>query len=89
MRIETVTRVVNYNTFRTKSRKHSVRIASLTEELGVRAAKKATERLKKLISGKKVGISTIGRDVYGRSIARVSINGKSVNLIMNRYLRNK
>ena len=89
MRIETVTRVISYNTFRTKSRKHSVRLANLTENLGVRAQKRATKYLRRLISGKKVVITTENWDIYGRPRATVTvfINGKSVNLLMSKFLK--
>ena len=84
-RKETVTRVIDGDTFRTSSRKHSVRLANVdAPEKGRKGGTKATQQLKKLIQGKKVEVETIARDKYGRSVARVKVDGKSVNLAMNK-----
>ena len=84
-RKETVTRVIDGDTFRTSSRKHSVRLANVdAPEKGRKGGTKATQQLKKLIQGKKVEVDTIARDKYGRSVARVKVGGKSVNLTMNK-----
>ena len=79
-RKETVTRVIDGDTFRTSSRKHSVRLANVdAPEKGRKGGAKATQQLKKLIQGKKVEVKTIARDVYGRAVANVKVSGKSVN----------
>lgn len=79
-RKETVTRVIDGDTFRTSSRKHSVRLANIdAPEKGRKGGAKATQQLKKLIQGKKVEVKTIARDVYGRAVANVKVSGKSVN----------
>ena len=84
-RKETVTRVIDGDTFRTSSRKHSVRLANVNApEKGRKGGTKATQQLKSLIQGKKVEVETIVRDVYGRTVARVKVDGKSVNLAMNK-----
>ena len=84
-RKETVTRVIDGDTFRTSSRKHSVRLANVNApEKGRKGGAKATQQLKSLIQGKKVEVETIARDVYGRTVARVKVSGKSVNLAMNK-----
>lgn len=84
-RKETVTRVIDGDTFRTSSRKHSVRLANVNApEKGRKGETKATQQLKSLIQGKKVEVETIARDVYGRTVARVKVGGKSVNLAMNK-----
>ncbi len=84
-RKETVTRVIDGDTFRTSSRKHSVRLANVNgPEKGRKGGAKATHQLKSLIQGKKVEVETIARDVYGRTVARVKVAGKSVNLAMNK-----
>lgn len=85
---ETVTRVIDGDTFRTKSRKHSVRLANVNApEKGSKGGARATKQLKKLIEGQKVEVHTLARDAYGRSVARVKVNGKSVSLAMNKKLK--
>ncbi len=82
-RKETVTRVIDGDTFRTSSRKHSVRLASVNApEKGKKGGAKATQQLKSLIQGKKVEVNTKARDVYGRSVAEVKVGNKSVNKAM-------
>ena len=84
-RKETVTRVIDGDTFRTSTRKHSIRLANVNApEKGTKGGAKATKQLKSLIQGQKVEVNTVARDVYGRSVARVTVNGKSVNLAMNK-----
>jgi len=79
-RKETVTRVIDGDTFRTSSRKHSVRLANVdAPEKGRKGGAKATQQLKSLIQGKNVEVKTIARDVYGRAVANVKVGGKSVN----------
>jgi endonuclease YncB( thermonuclease family) len=84
-RKETVTRVIDGDTFRTTSRKHSVRLANVdAPEKGTKGGSKATKQLKSLIQGQKVEVNTVARDVYGRSVAKVKVNGKSVNKAMSK-----
>jgi len=79
-RKEKVTRVIDGDTFRTSSRKHSVRLANTNApEKGAKGGAKATQKLKTLIQGKKVEVKTVARDVYGRAVANVKVGGKSVN----------
>jgi len=79
-RKETVMRVIDGDTFLTASRKRPVRLAGVdTPERGTRQGAKATQGLRKMIQGKKVVVHTIGRDMFGRTIARVKVTGKSVN----------
>ncbi|MBW7990591.1 MAG: hypothetical protein FVQ84_11335 [Planctomycetes bacterium] len=81
-RKETVTTIIDGDTFLTRSRKHPVRLANVnTPEKG---RKVATQVLKKLIQGKKVEIHTIARDAYGRAIANVKVGHKSVNKAVGR-----
>ena len=83
-RKETVTRVIDGDTFRTSCRKHSVRLANVdAPEKGTKGGVKATKQLKSLIQGQKVEVNTLARDIYGRAIARVTVDGKSVNLAIN------
>jgi endonuclease YncB( thermonuclease family) len=85
---ETVTRVIDGDTFKTSSRKHSVRLANVNApEKGKPGSAKATQDLRNLIQGKKVQIDTVARDPYGRAVAKVKVVGKSVNRSMSRKLK--
>ncbi len=87
-RKETVTRVIDGDTFKTSSRKHSVRLANVNApEKGKPGSAKATQYLRNLIQGKKVQIDTVARDTYGRSIANVKVANKAVNKAMNQKLK--
>lgn len=84
-RNEKVTRVIDGDTFKTNSRKHSVRLANVNApEKGKPGSAKATQALKNLIQGQKVQINTVARDQYGRAVANVKVDGKSVNRAINR-----
>jgi len=79
-RKETVTDVIDGDTFRTDRRKNPVRLAEVvTPEKGQRGAAQAREKLRKLIEGQEVGIETVVRDKHGHSIARVYLGRESVN----------
>lgn len=87
-RRETVTRVIDGDTFLTASRKRSVRLANFdAPEKGKRGSVKATQILRKLIQGKKVEVHAIGRDAFGRVIANVKVGGKSLNKAMRSKTR--
>ena len=82
-RRETVTRVIDGDTFRTSSRKHSVRLANVNApEKGRKGGAKATQQLKSLIQGKKVEVNTVARDTYGRAVAKVKRGRINVNKAM-------
>ena len=82
-RKETVTRVIDGDTFRTSSRKHSVRLANVdAPEKGRKGGTKATKQLKSLIQGKKVEVNTVARDTYGRAVAKVKRGRINVNKAM-------
>jgi len=84
-RKETVTRVIDGDTFLTKSRKHPVRLANVdAPEKGRKGGSKATKQLKQLIQGKKVEVHTVARDTYGRAVAQVKKGRISVNKAMSR-----
>ena len=87
-RKEQVTRVIDGDTFKTSSRKHSVRLANVNApEKGKPGSVKATQNLKNLIQGQQVQIDTVARDTYGRSVAKVKVDNKSVNKAMNQKLK--
>ena len=82
-RRETVVRVIDGDTFLTATRKNAVRLADVdAPERGARGYVQATNKLKKLIQGKKVAVRTVARDAYGRSIAKVKVGNTSVNKAM-------
>ena len=83
-RKEKVVRVIDGDTFITASRKNPVRLANVNApEKGQRGSKKATDALKKMISGKEISIDTKARDRYGRSVAIVKVGRRSVNKAMS------
>jgi endonuclease YncB( thermonuclease family) len=85
-RKETVTRVIDGDTFETGSRNNPVRLANVdTPEKGTPGAAKAREALARLVLGKEVRIDTKARDVYGRAVANVKVGVNSVNKAMKRY----
>lgn len=86
-RKETVTKIIDGDTFKTSSRKHPVRLANVdAPEKGKPGSVKATRELKNLIQGQQVQVNTVARDPYGRTVANVKVDGKSVNAAMNRKL---
>ena len=87
-RKETVKRVIDGDTFTTAARKHPVRLANVNApEKRSKGGPAATKALKGLVSGQKVEVNTVARDVYGRAVAKVTVNGKSVNNAMNKKLK--
>ena len=87
-RKETVTRVIDGDTFLTRSRKHPVRLANVdAPEKGRKGGSRATHQLKNLIQGKKVEVHTIARDAYGRAVATVKVGHKLVNREMSGNFR--
>ncbi len=84
VRKETVTRVIDGDTFKTSSRKNSIRLADVdAPEVGQKNGAKATRDLKSLIAGETVTIDTVARDKYGRSVANVKVGRQSVNKAMH------
>jgi len=82
-RREKVIHVIDGDTFETASRKHPVRLANVdTPERGQPGYGEAKQALEQLIGGKSVDIETKARDTYGRSVANVSVAGRSVNASM-------
>ncbi len=89
-RKETVTKVLDGDTFETGSRKNPVRLANVdAPEKGQRGAAQARKALRDLVEGEKVRIVTIGRDKYGRSVANVYVGRESVNKKMQKLLKSK
>ena len=85
---ETVTEVIDGDTFKTDSRKNPIRLANVdAPEKGQPGSVKATETLRKLIEGEEVKIDTVARDKYGRAVANVYIGRESVNKKMQKKLK--
>jgi micrococcal nuclease len=85
-RKERVTRVIDGDTFETASRKHPVRLANVdTPEKGRPGYMAAKSALERMIGDKEVEIDTKARDVYGRCVAKVEVEGKSVNRAMKKH----
>ncbi len=84
-RKEKVTKVIDGDTFKTASRKRSVRLADIdAPEKGRPGSVKATAVLKKMIEGEMVRIKPVGRDKYGRTVADVYKGRESVNKKMSK-----
>ena len=82
-REETVTRVIDGDTFETANRKHPIRLANVdAPEKGRPGFRTDAQKLKNLIQGEKVTVQTVARDYYGRAVANVRVGGKSVNAAM-------
>jgi len=82
-RKEKVTGVIDGDTFRTNFRIRPERLANVdAPEKKQPYGKKAKKDLQKLISGKTVTIKSVARDKWGRTVAYVSVNGRSVNRAM-------
>ncbi len=85
-RKETVSGVIDGDSFTTKDRKNPVRLANVdTPEKGQSGYDSATKALRRMISRKEVSIDTKARDHYGRSVANVKVGIKSVNKAMKKY----
>ncbi|MDZ7749165.1 MAG: thermonuclease family protein [Halofilum sp. (in: g-proteobacteria)] len=86
-RKEKVTQVIDGDTFKTNRRRHPVRLANVdAPEPGGRGGRRATRQLRSLIGGKDVTVNTQARDKYRRAVARVQVEGRSVNRAMREKL---
>lgn len=89
-RKEKVTRVIDGDTFETDSRKHPVRLANVNApEKNQPGGAAATAALRRLIQGQEVGIDTVARDKYRRSVAKVKVGRQSVNKAMQNKTKKK
>ena len=87
-RKERVSKVIDGDSFRTKSRKNPVRLANVdAPEKDQTGFSKAKNQLSNLIQGDEVIIDTVARDKFGRSVANVYLGRKSVNKEMQKRLR--
>ena len=85
---ETVTRVIDGDTFETSRRKNPVRLADIdAPEKGKRGAAQARKDLSAMIFGQDVSVETVARDKYRRAVARVKLGRRSVNKAMKEKLK--
>lgn len=85
-RKETVKKIIDGDTLKTKSRSYSIRLAHLnTPEKGEKGYAEAKVALKELVLNKKIEIKPIAKDAYGRLLAEIKVNGKSVNNAMKKF----
>jgi len=79
-RKETVTKIIDGDTFETSRRKHPVRLANVNApEKRQPGYQQAKAKLQNLIGGEQVTVDTVARDPYRRAVAKVEADGKSVN----------
>lgn len=86
---ETVTKIIDGDTFKTSKRKHFVRLNNVdTPEKNEKGSKEAKNKLKKLIGGKKVLVKKVAVGYYNRTIANVYVGRESINKKMKEFLKN-
>lgn len=82
---EIVPSVIDGDTFVTGSRKNPVRLANVNApEKGSRGAGAATQAFRNLILRQAVSVETVSRDKYGRSVANIKVENRSVSAAMRR-----
>ena len=87
-RKETVTMVIDGDTFETNRRKNPIRLAGYdAPEKGKKGAAQARKDLEKLILNQDVTIQTVARDKYKRDVANVKVGRNSVNKAMKEKLK--
>ena len=80
-----VARVIDGDTFETTDGE-IVRLEGYdAPETGTRGGAEATQILRNLVEGKFVSVDVLTKDVYGRFIAKVALNGISINKAMQDY----
>ncbi len=80
-----IAEVLDGDTFETESGKR-VRLANVNApEVGKPGADEATAKLRELVDGKNARINPVGTS-YGRVVADVTVDGKSVNDAMNTFI---
>ena len=84
---ELVNRVIDGDTFETDQNSRSVRLEGLNApEIDTHEGERAKQYLANVILHEFVDIDVVARDSYGRRIAKVWLNGVSVNETMNNLL---
>jgi len=79
-RKETVTKIIDGDTFETSRRKRPVRLANVdAPEKRQPGYQQAKAKLAQLIGGKQVTVDTVARDPYRRAVAKVKADAKSIN----------
>lgn len=76
------------DSFSTSSRKNDVRLAEVNApEKGQPGYDAAKQKLQSLVAKQTVEIEPVARDKYGRTVAKVTAKGKSVNNAMKKFLK--
>jgi len=87
-RKEKVTKVTDDDTIETSRRKKPVRLAGVkAPEKGQPGHNESKKFLDEQLKGEEVRINTKARDPWGRAVAIVYKGNRSVNKIMNEYLK--
>jgi len=85
-RKETVTKIIDGDTFETSLRKKRVRIDSLdTPERGQSGYREAKNALSQLLKGEKVTVTPVATDNYGRTVAKVKKGNRLVSTLMQKH----
>lgn len=83
---ETVSKVVDGDTFETRTGTKPYRLADVdTPERGEAGYEEAKDALTRLINGKQVKIETLTTDKYNRYVANVWVASIDVNKAMQKY----
>ena len=86
---ETVTEVIDGDTFKTDSRSERIRIRDYdAPELDEPEGNVAKKSLEDLILYKQVIIEVVSKDSYGRPLANVWIEGQPVSVLMRYTMEN-
>lgn len=86
MSYERVIEVIDGDTFRTST--ETIRLADVqAPEKGTPYSRMAKEKLESLILGKYVRYEVKAKDIYGRVVAQVWVNGSDVNDTMRKYIK--
>ena len=82
--------VIDGDTLKIDKYAPSIRLANVhAPEKRLKGYGDAKKYLAHLTSGKRVTITPVATDVYGRTVAEVKVGNKSVNKAMNDYLNKK
>ena len=85
-RKETVTKIIDGDTIETSVRKRPVRIEDLdTPEKGKPGYSEAKQDLGKLLKDKKVTVTPVATDTYGRTVAKVKLDKTLVSNLMKKH----
>ena len=85
-RRETVTKVIDGDTIETSTRQKPVRIQGIdTPEKGQSGYGAAKQKLADLVEGKKVTVTPVATDTYGRTVAKVKKGPTLIPTLMKKH----